>query len=162
MQIVIDYQNTRQSWITEIKKGTIESSQVEALPWGLRRKMVTLLNALKTRDIKRIFIDTEDIARSLLEIEYKTAIQGFLDQAREKQLIKTIKLLVWYFNPHWTKLSDLPKSTATFCAGCTTMSRTVGQPGYCWVPGCSSHDKWKIVIGPSYTPPPPVEVKKAS
>ena len=161
MQIVIDHQIIEESRVGIITGDEIKLCATETLPPELRNKVLNLINQLKQKGIKEIEVQ-ETISDSLLQVgRCWVAIKGFLDQEIKRMFLETIGLLVWYFGPHWTKLSDLPKSTATFCADCTTMSRTVGQPRYCWVPGCSSHDKWKIVIGPSYTPPPP-QGKKAT
>jgi len=163
MQIIIDHQIIEESRIGIITGDEIKLCATEILPPELRNKVLNLINRLKQKGVKEIEVQ-ETISDSLLQVNRCwVAIKEFLDQEIKGMFLETIGLLVWYLGPHWTKLSDLPSSTATFCADCTTMSRSVGQPEQCWIYNCPSHVRWIQVIGDSYTlPPPPVELEKVS
>jgi len=161
MQIEIDYQNTGDS---RIIKEDIGPERFEVLPLELQKRILFLLEELKQKGVKEINVK-ENIPDSLFKVgRYWVAIKGFLDQEIKRLFLETIELLIWYLNPHWSRPSDLKHSSTFFCADCTTMSRSVGQPERCWVRSCTSHKRWRQVIGDSYTtpPPPPVELKKAS
>jgi len=160
MKVEIDHQIVEDSQITE--KDKIDSGRVEALPTELQKSMIELLNQLKQKGVKEIDIK-ENIPDSLLKVNrYWVAITGFLDRVIEGMLLKTTGLLVWYLGPHWSRPDDPKTLSSFFCADCLKMSRSIQEPDYCEFPECPSHDKWLMVIGTSYTPPPPVEVKKAS
>ena len=150
MQIIINHQIIEESRVGIITEDEIKLCATETLPPELRNKLLNLINQLKQKGVKEINV-RENILDSLFKVgRYWVAIKGFLDQGIKRMFLETIELLVWYLGPHWTKLSDLPKSTTTFCVDCGTMSREAKEPERCWVRTCPSHTKWKQVLGNLY------------
>lgn len=133
-----------------VKESRVDGVKVSNLPKGLQSRMVRLLN--KLRGVKRINVERE-VGDALFEISNKNVTSEHFNQKIRKEFLGTIGLLIWYLGRHW--YSTGPEGVIggpIYCEDCHH-SEPSGHHGYCPIASCPSHKKWRMVIGPSYTPP---------
>ena len=134
-----------------VKKSRIAGTDVDGLPKRLRMRMVRLLN--KLAGVKRINIEGK--ARdAIFELSDRNVTLTFFDRKIRKEFLKTIELLQWYRQPHWHSTHRGVIGAPVHCAHCSYSSVPGAvRGGYCPVPSCPSHEKWRLIIGSSYEPP---------
>ena len=133
---------------TNVRKSRIDEVDVDGLPKGLRRRMVGLLNKLPK--VKRINVE-DKIQDAIFELSDRNVTLTFFDRKIRKEFLKTTELLKWYRGKHWYSTSPQGAIGGTiYCTECRYSNVSGAVREYCPVPGCPSHKKWRMVIGPSY------------
>jgi len=133
-----------------IKKSRVAGVDVSGLPKGLRTMMAKLLDKLE--GVKRINIEGK-AQDAIFELSEKNVTLSFFDRKIRKEFLGTIELLQWYQQPHWHSARRGVIGAPVHCAHCSYSTVPGAHGGYCPVPSCPSHEKWRLIIGPSYKPP---------
>lgn len=135
-----------------VRKSIVAGILVNDLPKGLRRRMVKMLNKLK--GVKRICLEgkTEEAIFEYNHLNATLDLMG-VDAKLKKEIVKTIDLFKWYRSSHWRNNTPGLIGGTSYCVDCN-FPRPPGGGTYCVWNSCSSHRKWRQIIGPKYTMPP--------
>lgn len=151
MQIIVVRKN--------LQKSTVNGLSVEKLPPFLRKKVISLLRKLPT-DLKRIEIKKK-VKDAILEITQGNITPDLIRNKKTKaEFLKKMGLLRWYFSGHWYIHNSRALTPPVRCAHCHII-RQKPNTKYCLNPECPSHQKWKLIIGPSYKKPRMKEYSRA-
>lgn len=135
---------------TQIKKNSDDPIFLKDLPVGLKRKLAVILKLLQARQIE---VNSGDVLKSIL-VPTGTGANKILSEMENKvkeQARETLELLVWYFKQHFSSYHPQAIGSDVYCSDCKWLQSSIFE--YCENPNCSSHEKWRAIMGPSYKPP---------